>query len=172
MRGQRSVRVMVGNVRRWYLRMDDPAQLRPAREREGVTAVHAEVPSGPLNRWLYGEIGRDFGWDDRRTLTAADWQREAEAVETWLAVVRGTPAGFAELRRTGGGTIDVAVFGLLEAFRGIGAGGTLLTAVVRRAWELGAQRVTVDTCSFDGPHALDNYRARGFEVVREIVEAR
>lgn len=33
-------------TRVWYLEMDDPARLRRARDREGVTAVHAEVPLG------------------------------------------------------------------------------------------------------------------------------
>jgi hypothetical protein len=42
------------------------------------------------------------------------------------------------------------------------AGGVLLTAAVERAWEMGASRVWVHTCSLDAPAALPSYEARGF----------
>lgn len=160
-------------TRVWYLQMDDPAQLRRARPREGVAAVHAEVPLGALNRMMYLEIGRGHAWVDRRSDDAAAWQAHAEEVETWLALVRGTPAGYAELSAPGeGGAIDVWTFGILEPFRGMGAGGVLLTRAIERAWERGASAVTVNTCELDGPHALEHYRARGFELVREVEELR
>jgi ribosomal protein S18 acetylase RimI-like enzyme len=156
--------------------MDDPAWLRPARERDGVTVTHAEVPLPALNRWMYAEIGRGHHWVDRGTWDETRWQAHVEGVETWLAMVRGTPAGMAELKRAADGSVDVHVFGILPPFQGQGVGGMLLTAAIRRGWEIvepaGAQRVTVNTCALDGPHALDNYRARGFEVVREATEPR
>ncbi len=43
-------------------------------------------------------------------------------------------------------------------------GGHLLTLGVRAAWDRGAARVWVHTCSLDGAHALRNYEARGFRV--------
>jgi GNAT superfamily N-acetyltransferase len=160
-------------TRVWHLEMDDPSALRPARPREGVTTVCAEVPFGPLNRMMYLEIGRGHAWIDRRFDDAAAWQAHAEEVETWLALVRGTPAGYAELSEPDDrGAIDVWTFGILEPFRGMGAGGVLLTRAIERAWERGAAKVTVNTCELDGPHALAHYRARGFEVVRETEELR
>jgi GNAT superfamily N-acetyltransferase len=56
--------------------------------------------------------------------------------------------------------------------QGRGIGGWLLTSVIRRGWERGAGRVTVNTCDLDGPAALPNYRARGFEIVSERTELR
>lgn len=159
-------------TRVWYLAMDDPAQLRPAREREGVAVVWAQVPFGPLNRMMYLEVGRGHAWVDRREDDAATWQAHAESVETWLAVVRGTPAGYAELKAIGAGAWEVWTFGILAPFRGMGAGGLLLTRVVERAWASGAARVVLNTCELDGPHALDHYRARGFAVEREAEELR
>lgn len=160
-------------TRVWYLEMDDPARLRRARDREDVSVVCAQVPLGPLNRMMYLEIGRGHAWVDRRFDDAAAWQAHAEEVETWLALVRGTPAGYAELKRSGDGdAVDVNTFGILEPFRGQGAGGVLLTRAIERAWEMQPARVTVDTCELDGPHALEHYRARGFEVVREAEEPR
>jgi GNAT superfamily N-acetyltransferase len=55
-------------------------------------------------------------------------------------------------------------FGLLPGFIGRGLGGELLTAATSRAWEMGAGRVWVHTCTLDHPQALPNYRARGFHV--------
>jgi hypothetical protein len=43
---------------------------------------------------------------------------------------------------------------------------------VERAWEAGADRVLVNTCTLDHPQALPNYLARGFEVVRKRTEWR
>lgn len=159
-------------TRVWYLEMDDPAALRPAAPREGVTAVRAEVPLGPLNRMMYLEIGRGHHWVDRREDSTETWQAHAESIETWLALVRGTPAGYAELRTLPDGAVEVWTFGILEPFRGQGAGGVLLTAAIERAWAMDASKVLVNTCELDGPHALDHYRARGFAVVREAEELR
>ncbi len=58
-------------------------------------------------------------------------------------------------------------FGLLPEFIGRGLGGPLLTAAVRRAWEIpGARRVWLHTCTEDHPQALANYLSRGFSVFR------
>ena len=154
----------------WYLEMRSPAALRACPGEADVR--HAEVPVGALNRFFYVEVGRDFHWVDRLGWDAARWQAWAERVETWLAHERGTPAGYAELDPRADGTVDLAFVGLLEPFRGRGLGGLLVTRAVERAWELGPERVTVNTCELDGPLALRNYRARGFEVVREVVEPR
>jgi len=159
-------------TRVWYLGMAERAALRPARATIEVDARCAEVPLGALNRFFYVEVGRDFHWVDRLGWTPAQWQAAAEEVETWLLLERGTPAGYAELETREDGSVDVGFFGLLEPFRGRGLGGAFLGRVVERAWDLGADRVTLHTCELDGPHARANYEARGFEVVREAVEPR
>ena len=149
----------------WFLEL---AELRPSRTEARVE--HAEVPFGPLNRLFYTEVGRDFAWTDKEGWSDELWQTWAERVETWVAYDRGTPAGYAELAtRTGG--VEIATFGLLAPFRGRGLGGALLTRAARRGLELGGS-VTVSTCALDGPHALANYEARGFRVVREEVQRR
>jgi ribosomal protein S18 acetylase RimI-like enzyme len=147
-------------VRVWSLEL---RELRPARTTADVR--RAAVPFGPLNAFFYAEVGRPFGWTDRAGWPPERWQAWAERVETWLVHDRGTPAGYAELDPRGD-RVELAYFGLLAPFRGRGLGGALLTAAVRRALEL-APLVTVSTNERDGEHALANYRARGFEVVRE-----
>ena len=150
----------------WYLELDE---LKP-KEAEDVEIAHAQVPYGPLNRFFYTEIGRDLHWVDRLGWPATRWQQWAGRVETWVAYADGTPAGYAEIQRLGD-RAEIAFFGLLEPFRGRGIGGALLTRATRRALELG-ERVTLNTCELDGPHALRNYEARGFRVIEERSELR
>jgi hypothetical protein len=52
----------------------------------------------------------------------------------------------------------------LSGFKAQRLGGYLLSVGAERAWEKGARRVWVHTCSLDGPTALANYQARGFRV--------
>jgi GNAT superfamily N-acetyltransferase len=89
-----------------------------------------------------------------------------------VAYASGTPAGYFELDRPTDDEVNIAYFGLLPWAIGQGLGGWLLTRAVERAWALGPTIVTVNTCSLDGPHALANYRARGFEIARMTVWTR
>jgi GNAT superfamily N-acetyltransferase len=154
----------------WYLEMASPADLRPMDGPGEVRRAH--VPVGALNAFFYREVGRDHHWVDRAEWAPEAWQAWAERTELWLVHDRGTPAGYAELDPRPDGTADVAFFGVLSPFRGRGLGGQLLTQAIERAWELASDRVTVNTCELDGPHALRNYEARGFKVVRETLEDR
>jgi len=162
-------------TRVWHLTMPFPGALRPARDPgPGVTVARAEVPVGALNRFFYVEVGAAHHWVDRLPWTPAMWQGYAARpeLETWIVYERGTPGGYAELEARPDGTQRVNFFGLLPAMQGRGLGGHLLTEVVRRGWARGARAVQLDTCELDGPGALPNYRARGFEVMREGIEPR
>jgi ribosomal protein S18 acetylase RimI-like enzyme len=162
-------------TRVWHLVLPSPDALRPARDPgPQVTVVRAELPVGALNRYFYEEVGRPHHWVDRLSWSPDRWQAYAERpeLETWIVYDRGTPLGYAELEARADGSQRVNFFGLVEAGQGRGLGGHLLTEVARRGWARGARQVELDTCELDGPHALANYRARGFEVRREAVEPR
>ena len=162
-------------ARVWYLEMRSPGELRAARDPgAGVRVERAEVPLPELNRFFYAEVGREHHWVDRAGWTIEQWRAYVERpeLETWLVHERGTPAGYAELEARADGSVEVAFFGLLHGFHGRGLGGHLLTAVARRGWELGAARVTVNTCELDGPYAAQHYQARGFAVVAQTTELR
>jgi GNAT superfamily N-acetyltransferase len=159
----------------WYLEQADPSDLRPAGPPpEPVAIERAEIPSPELNRFLYASVGGHWYWVDRVIWTWQRWQEwlERPGVETWVARVRGTPAGYVELAGDGSGEVEIASFGLLPAFIGRGIGGHLLSVGLARAWSLAERwpgvepthRVWVHTCSLDGPHALANYKARGLQV--------
>lgn len=121
-----------------------------------------------LFRYLYREVGRRWHWVDR-----LPWSDErirehlaTPGVEIWVVSSDGVPAGYVELARDGG-VVEIAYFGLLPEFIGLGAGRALLAAALDRAWRPGTTRVWLHTCSLDHPRALPNYLAAGFRVVRE-----
>ena len=151
----------------YYLEMTDPIQLHPARRVvEDFAVERSQIPYGALNRFFYHTVGAAWRWTDRLPWSDEEWQAYAEGpgLETWIGYVQGTPAGYFELARQEGNQVEVAMFGLLPPFVGSGVGGALLTAALRRAWEEGTQRVWLHTCSWDHPHALANYQARGLQV--------
>lgn len=126
------------------------------------------------SKFLYRSVGSGWNWADRLPLTRREW---AEATsrpgsETWVLTVDGAPGGYLELAGSPDGVVEIVYFGLFPEQLGRGLGGPLLGVGTARAWDLHTrwagfapvQRVWVHTCSLDGPAALANYRARGFEV--------
>jgi GNAT superfamily N-acetyltransferase len=150
-----------------WLEVTAAEQLRPAGppRADGVAIARVDPPDGAVNRWFYERVGADHRWTDLLGRDDAAWQRHAERVETWVATVRGERAGYAELLASDGDDVELAYFGLLPAFQGLGLGGHLLTLALGRGLELGS-RVRVHTCTLDGPHALANYEARGLRAYR------
>ena len=152
----------------WYLQMLSPEELRPKDLLPESKIVKLGIPLPAINRFFYKEVGKLWEWTDRLNWTEEEWIRwvENENVQTWMLHLRGTPAGYFELDNQDG-NLEVAYFGLLPQFLGKGLGGGFLTAAVEKAWEMGAARVWVHTCSLDHPHALKNYQARGFQIYSE-----
>ena len=84
----------------------------------------------------------------------------------WVGHFKGSPAGYFELQNVAG-DIQIAYFGLAQPFIGKGLGGALLSKAIREAWDWGAKRVWVHTCSLDHPFALKNYQARGLKIYKK-----
>ena len=117
------------------------AALRPARVADPtIRIVRAEQCYPALYRFLYGEVGRRYNWIDR--LSWSDDEIRAHlaqpSVSIWLLLVRGTPAGYFELKADDEGGIEIAYFGLFEEFIGRGLGAHLLTEAVETGLELRA----------------------------------
>jgi len=167
---------------RTYLEITDPNACRQTWT--GVAGVRVDRVEGcPSSyfRYLYQEVGRAYGWVDRLTWADDEIARHLAdpAISLWVMTVTNAPAGYFELRkecgsgapaqdRRGamnvdeGGSVEIAYFGLLPAFVGRGLGGHLLSVAVERAFESGARRVWLHTCTKDNPAALPNYLKRGF----------
>lgn len=152
-----------------YLEMAAPGDLRPART-SGVIAQKVELPCPELNRFFYTAVGGPWYWVDLLPWDYATWERLVTnpAFETWMGMVQGTPVGYFELvRLPDDDSVEIVHFGLLPRFIGKGYGGDLLTQAVQRAWALGPSKVVLNTNVLDSAHALANYLARGFRIVRE-----
>jgi GNAT superfamily N-acetyltransferase len=157
-------------VKRTYLEMTAPSDLRPARRAEGdVRVERVEGSPASFYRYLYAEVGRAYRWVDRLAWTDGDIRAHlaSPGVSLWLLTVHAAPAGYFELKADAEGGVEIAYFGLLPEFIGRGYGKHLLTEAVERAWSLGARRVWLHTCSLDDPAALPNYLARGFRPFHE-----
>jgi len=158
-------------VTTWFLQMTDPARLPPRPEPlPDLEIRRAELPSPEFARALYTAVGADWYWIDRFRWSYDRWMEwlDRPELETWVAYLRGTPAGFFELERADD-AVEITAFGLLPAFIGRGIGTRLLDFAIRRAWELSPGRVWVHTCSLDGPAALRTYQGRGLEIYEERV---
>lgn len=153
-----------------YLEMKSPGQLRaaPTRPAEPVSIVRADRPTVSFYRYLYGAVGADWNWYERRLL--ADEALAAilhdDRVEVFVLHVRGTPAGYAELDRRVEGEVEVAYFGLIREYVGRGFGSWFLHRTLARAWSYRPRRVWLDTCSLDHPRALSVYERAGLEAYR------
>ena len=135
-----------------------------------LTIEEACVKQYQVNRMLYGLIGESWQWNDKADWSSALWKEfaEADSLRTWIAYHRGSIAGYFELKRIDSRTTEIAYFGLAQKFIGMGFGGALLSKAVTEAWGWSnTERITLNTCSLDHPHALANYRARGFSVYKE-----
>lgn len=154
----------------YHLELAAREEFRPTPNRgPELFLMQAKRPSPEFSRFLYTAIGGDWYWIDRLPWNHARWQADIgrPAVETWVAYCEGTPAGYYQLERCAEGVVDIAYFGLMPFMTGQGSGGYLLSCAVERAYAMGAERVTVNTCTLDHEAALTNYRARGFRCVRE-----
>ena len=152
-------------VTTWYFEMLDPGALRPKwLDTPDLVIQQAVIPCPELSRFLYTSVGGHWYWCDRLTWSYNDWLSYFKdyTVETWIAYLSGTPAGYIELVAHSDHSVEIEYFGLLPQFIGQGIGGHLLTVGIEKAWAMGARRVWVHTCNLDGPYAYKNYEARGF----------
>lgn len=168
---------MIHELTTTYLEMTSPEQLSPPRSSPKLSNVIISKVAGPfpeLNRFFYATIGGDWYWTDRLPWSYAKWMAylDRPELETWIVSADGVPAGYCELEKQSDGSVEVAYFGIVRQFTGKGLGGLLLSAGVRRAWEMGANRVWVHTCTLDDPRALSHYQARGFRIYKKETETK
>jgi GNAT superfamily N-acetyltransferase len=159
-------------VTRTYLEMTSPEDFRPSPTPAPEPRVE-RIEDCPTSffRYLYQEVGRAFRWTDRLAWsdqTIRDYLA-TPGVSIWLMSFQGAPAGYFELKRQDDASVEIAYFGLLPEAIGRGWGKYLLTRAVRAAWDSGAGRVWLHTCTLDHPAALPNYLKRGFRPFREEV---
>ncbi len=153
----------------YRLEMDSPDELRPKyADIPGLRVEWMETRCPEFNKFLHMTVGYNHRWGGRTDWSQEYWYNHVnrDEMETWVAYMQGTPAGYFELEKIPTGEVNILSFGLLPQFIGKGIGGHVLTKAIERAWDMGASKVQVGTCSHDHPHALKNYEARGFHIQR------
>jgi len=152
-----------------YLEMTSPDQLlATSMPPGGVTLDSVDATARALIRATHDRIAAPHHW------SSLDWSAQQwsdllsrPGVRSWIARVGGDVIGLVQLERHPRGDVEITKFGLVPEFVGQGFGGHLLTLTTRLAWDIdGADRVWLHTSSFDHPHALSNYRNRGFRPFR------
>ncbi len=118
---------------------------------------------------LYTMVGAPWHWTDRCNWTIDDWRikLEQDDAEIHTLVDRQGIGGYFQLGMKGVDTAEIQFLGLMADRIGRGLGGWLLGRAVERGWRRGAAKIELNTCTLDGPHALANYLARGFQPVRQ-----
>ncbi len=126
----------------------------------------------PFYRYLYGAVGGPYLWWIRRSLDDASLAAilANPAILVHVLYRGGEPAGFFELDARGLPVVNLSYFGLLPHATGQGMGRAFLQAAIDGARRLGAQAITVNTCTADHPRALPGYLSAGFQPTRTVRE--
>ena len=151
----------------WHLEMTTPSL--PEASRRPYDLHRVEKPQPELSRFLYTSVGAPWKWYQRLGWNWQKWQDHLTrpGVETWIACQGAVPVGYFELNREADGSTEIAYFGLVPEFVGLGLGKSLLEDALISAWQGTRKRVWLHTCTLDHPSALTNYLARGFSIFKE-----
>ncbi|MBT4691270.1 MAG: GNAT family N-acetyltransferase [Rhodospirillaceae bacterium] len=115
-------------------------------------------------RYLYDAVGRPWYWTDRKKLSDEELANiiQDDKVEVYVLYVGGTPAGFFELDGRRMPDLELAYFGIMPDYIGLGLGPYLLVQALDMMWQKEPDRVLVNTCTLDHPKALPLYQRMGF----------
>jgi GNAT superfamily N-acetyltransferase len=158
------------SVTRTYLELRGPTELTPGRPLDqSVELVHRRPISAGEYRALYDLVGERWLWRDRRVWSDQELHTylASSRIHVWSAHQGSETVGYFELQQHADAIVEIMYFGLTPRFIGRGIGGWLLTRAAEEAFNLGGERLVLNTCTLDSPHALPNYLARGFRIVRE-----
>src|SRR5262249_17158991 len=163
-----------------YLEMHSHLEMRNSKSefrnkefevRELNGAISQELGAWRFNREMYFKVGEQWRWIDKRPWTDEQWKEYAidPNLRTFAGYCGDDVAGYYELHRDAN-NVEIAYFGLLPDFVGLGIGGALLTSAIENAWGWAPvpSRVWVHTCNRDHPNALANYQARGFKIYKKV----
>jgi hypothetical protein len=176
-----------------FLEMTSPGQLRPGRVVPGLALTPTTPADEPLVRATIVRVGAAYSWPSAVWSDAAwsEWfadpRRQSfllrafpgdELTGTGKAAAIGDVVGIVETQAHPPQDVEITSFGLLPERVGAGLGGHALTLAVQLAWNLDhpavddVRRVWLHTSTLDDPHALPNYRARGFRAYRTQTRGR
>jgi GNAT superfamily N-acetyltransferase len=143
----------------------------------GRNELHFCLLVKPINvetyRHYYYSVGEKYFWLDRMLMEDEKLSSliNAAGIDIIIMYVNNEEAGYAEFKKEEKFT-EIVYFGLLPAFIGKGLGKYFLDWVIQQAWSYKPEWIRLDTCELDHPHALSNYKKRGFTEVRTEIQDR
>jgi GNAT superfamily N-acetyltransferase len=156
-----------------HLEMLSRPPVRSAPEVPGIAIRPVPQPEVGWYRDLYARVGaEDWLWFSRLGMPPAALEAiiRHPKVEIFVITRDGRDEGLLELDVRVAGECELAFFGLTKALLGQGAGRTLMTAAIDRAWSHPIRRFWVHTCTLDHPDALSFYIRSGFRPYRRQIE--
>lgn len=155
-----------------YLDMSQPPRGAALSSPEVAAGLTRERLSLASYLDLYRTIGTPLDWDQRLRMPRDDLAVLLASPSTWLNVLRvdGVAAGFCEFNGVGEPAVELAHFGLTDAFQGRGLGPYLLDSSLRSVWMEQPERVWLHTDTNDHPKALSVYLRAGFSIRERRME--
>ena len=155
-----------------FLRMDSPPVAPAPALQIASQVVRVEAPTVGFYRYLYNTVGADYVWWLRRMMPDPEVRSllREPLVSIHVLYSGGEPGGFYELDARTWPNVNLSYFGLMPHMIGSGVGFPFLRHSVDTAWRMGAQGVTVNTCTADHARALPAYLRAGFYVIRQAKE--
>ena len=123
-------------------------------------------------RALFRRVGENWLWFSRLQMDDDELYGvlNASHCETYVFETHGREEGLAELDVGTAGECDLSFFGLTPPMVGRGAGRWMMNRMLELAWSRSIQRLRLQTCTLDHPHALDFYIRSGFVPYRRQIE--
>ncbi|MGC4039185.1 MAG: GNAT family N-acetyltransferase [Chitinophagaceae bacterium] len=123
--------------------------------------------------FYYSEVGKQHFWLDRLVMSkdALSDLINAANIEIYTMHVNDKPAGYAEFIIEKKFT-EILYFGIMPDFIGRSLGKYALDWAIQHAWSYNPEWIQLNTCELDHPHAIHNYRKRGFKEVRTEIHQR
>lgn len=160
---------MQENVKTFYLEILANEQALIKEESSNKFEIREVENNAYLNFILFAGVGLPWRWYSRLKWPVAQWEEyfAANEVKTFMGFSGNKLAGYYELEFQEKNNVEIKFFGLLPAYIGEGFGGILLSHAIKSAFDNGAERIWLHTCSNDSNAALGNYLSRGFRIFRE-----
>jgi len=131
---------------------------------DGISFTREMDVSVSTYRALYDQVGRQWHWVNRRTLT--DRQLSAiihhPATEIFRLKKRDRAIGFVELNFKLFPQVEIVFVGLIQDAIGRGLGSRMLEHVIGYIHTRAPSRIIIQTCTLDHPSALPLYQRMGF----------
>ncbi len=155
-----------------HLEMFAPPANFPPRPSPEMRLEKVEMPTPGWYQPLFRHIGEDWLWFSRLMMTDTQLTGIIQDPATAIYALRDGRGdiGLLELNWHSQRECQIAFFGLVPEAIGGGAGSWLMGQGQKIAFEQGAERLWLHTCTHDHPTALPFYMRHGFRAFKREVE--